>query len=123
MLLVLGVRAVLGGGALVFDPSGGAVGLSTTALAGSPFGDFLVPGLVLFTVVGGGSLAVALALFAGRPWAPVGAVLVGIALVVWVLVEGVVVGFGDRLQYPNLALGIVLVALGTAVTWQQAPDR
>lgn len=47
------------------DPTGGGMGMDASVLAGSPFPDFLIPGMVLLAVNGLGSLVGALASFAG----------------------------------------------------------
>jgi hypothetical protein len=114
LLVVLGVRGTLGGLQFVIDPSGDIVGLSTDALAGSPFADYLLPGLVLLFVLGLVPLLVAGGLLGGRRWAWTGAVGVAVTLAIWVLVEGWVVGFGKRLQYPNLVQSVVMFGLAMA---------
>jgi len=113
LLVSLGVRGVLGGGQFLLVPSGEIVGLSTRELAGTPFRDYLIPGLVLCSVLGVAPLVVAVGVYRGSRWAWFGSILVALALVVWVVVEGVVIGFGERLQYPNLlqAIGILVVAM------------
>lgn len=117
LLFSLGVRGVLGGGQFLLAPSGEIVGLSTGALAGTPFEDYLIPGLILSSVLGVGPLVVAVGVYRGERWAWFGSVLVAIALVVWVVVEGAVIGFGERLQYPNLlqAVGMLVVAWAPSV--------
>lgn len=52
LLGFLGVRALLGGGQFVLAPSGRILGLSPSMVSGTPFDDFLIPGLVLFGVLG-----------------------------------------------------------------------
>jgi hypothetical protein len=52
-LVASGVSAG-GGVALVAAPDGGLLGLSPAALAGSPFGSYLVPGLALLVVPASG---------------------------------------------------------------------
>lgn len=103
-LAQLSVRALAGGSALVADPSGGLVGLSTATLDGTPFGDFLVPGLVLAGVFGLLPAVAAAALLARPWWGWFASTVVAVALVVWVLVE-VAAGF----VRPTVALN-----LGTA---------
>jgi len=61
LLLFLGMSALVGGSGLVADPSGAAIGLPLDLLRGSPFGDYLVPGLVLLIVLGAGPLLAAIA--------------------------------------------------------------
>lgn len=110
-------QGVLGGGQFLLAPSGDVVGLSTAELAGSPFRDSLIPGLVLCWLLGVVPLVVAPGVYRGRPWAWVGTVLVAVVPVVRVAVEGFVIGFGERLQYPNLlgAVGMLLVANARSV--------
>lgn len=111
LLAVLGVRAIAGGAALVLVPSGDVVGASTTALAASPFLDFRVPGLALLFGVGLPAALVAVGVYRRRRWAWYGSVAVALALATYVLVEGLVLGFGRRLQYPNLAQAAAMVLL------------
>ncbi|MFB6147070.1 MAG: hypothetical protein ABEJ08_05225 [Halobacteriaceae archaeon] len=108
---LLGVSGLAGGAQFVIAPSGRLVGLATTELSGSPFGDFLVPGLILFTVLGVFPLVTLYGLLRGRRWAWPATLVVGVAFAVWVIVEGLVIGFGERLQYPHLAQAVVIVAL------------
>ncbi|MFD1599657.1 hypothetical protein [Halobellus rarus] len=106
----LSIRALLGGSALVLDPSGSMVGLSVGTLAGTPFGNFLVPGVVLVVIFGLLPAAVTYALYAGRRWGRPATVVVAVALIGWVLVE-VVVGFDRPTVYLNLATAAALVVL------------
>lgn len=112
LLVVIGqlaVRALVGGGALVLAPSGALVGLSTDTLTGTPFSDFLVPGLILVVVLGLYPAFVCYVLYTERKWGWVGAVSVAVALSVWVTVE-LVVGFDRPTKYLNLlTAGAILV--------------
>ena len=108
---VLGVSGLAGGGQFILAPSGRLIGISPTLLAGSPFDSYLVPGVILFSILGVFPLVVVYGLFRRKRWAWPAAIAVGVALVVWVLVEGVVIGFGKRLQYPHLVQGVVIVSL------------
>lgn len=119
----LGVRGLLGGGQFLLVPSGDLVGVSTRHLTGTPFGDYLVPGAVLFVALGVGPLVVTYGLYRGDGWAWFGVVLVGVVLAAWVIVEGVVVGFGERLQYPNLVQAVAMVLLAGAPSVREHLDR
>lgn len=112
----LSVRALAGGTALVVAPSGRLVGLSREPLATTPVGDFLLPGLVLLVAFGATPAVVCYGLAARRPWARRGAVAVGLALLVWILVEAVV-GFARATVLLNLvtAVGVVGLAARRAV--------
>jgi hypothetical protein len=53
LLLFLGISAIGGGGALIISPSGRLLGgLLLSILKNSPFTDFLIPGIILFFVLG-----------------------------------------------------------------------
>ncbi len=53
LLSFLGLGAIGGGGALIISPSGELLGgLPLSILDRSPFHDFLVPGIILFVVLG-----------------------------------------------------------------------
>jgi hypothetical protein len=49
---VLGVSGLAGGGQFILAPSGRLIGISLTLLAGSPFESYLVPGVILFSILG-----------------------------------------------------------------------
>lgn len=119
LLGVLGVRGLVGGGQFVLDPSGGIVDVSTTVLTSTPVSDFLLPGIFMVLAFGVAPLLAAYGLSDGRAWGPSATIVVGILLVAWAIVEGVVLGFGERLQYLNLLHGLVLVVV-PAVPWLRA---
>ncbi|ADI14904.1 hypothetical protein [Truepera radiovictrix] len=52
LLLLLSANALFGGYSLLADPSGGGLGMPVSLLEGSLFADFLIPGLILFSVLG-----------------------------------------------------------------------
>lgn len=53
LLLFLGISAIFGGGALIISPSGRLLGgLPLSILKNSPYSNFLVPGIILFLVLG-----------------------------------------------------------------------
>lgn len=54
---------------LFWVPDGSVFGYPVEWLRHSPFADFRIPGLVLFVVVGGGTLAALWGLLARRSWA------------------------------------------------------
>lgn len=107
------IAALLGGGALVLDPSGGGLGLPVSALEHTPFPGFLIPGLLLTFVVGGSQLAAALAPLRGRGVGLVGTGIAGGILVGWILIQIVLLRQLHWLQ--GLCLGLGLVQLVGAV--------
>ena len=123
LLVGLGVRGLLGGGQFLLDPSGGVIGLTPAVLAGTPLDDFTLPGLILVTVFGVCPLIAAERLWRGASVGRLGGTVLGVALVAWVIVEGFVLGFGQRLQVPNLLYGIATAALARSPTVRSFVDE
>jgi len=110
----LGVGAIGGGLALIVGPRGEILPLPLAPLRGSPFETYLVPGLILFGVLGLGPLIAARLVWLRHPLAPIVAVGVGIALLIWVAVEIALIGYSDEppLQAFYLLLGAVIMIVG-----------
>jgi hypothetical protein len=113
---VLALGAIGGGIALILGPRGEIVGLPVSALAGSPFDSYLVPGVVLFAVLGLGSLVGAVLAWRAHPVAPLLTIAVGGALLIWLVVQISVIGFSTDppLQPIYLGMGLVIAAIGVA---------
>jgi hypothetical protein len=86
-LVLLGLGATAGGIALVVRPDGSVMGFDTRILAGSPFHDFLVPGLILGALFGIGSLVVAGLGLLRWHVAPFLAFAIGIGQMIWIPVQ------------------------------------
>src|SRR6478609_755398 len=112
--ILLSIGALSGGLALTVAPRGEIMPLPLSALAGSPFDTYLVPGLILFGVLGFGPLVAAGLAWLRHPLAPTAAFVVGVGLLIWVAVEVVIIGYSNEppLQavYAILGATIVLVA-------------
>jgi hypothetical protein len=112
--MLLSIGALGGGLVLMIAPRGEIMPLPLSALAGSPFDTYLVPGLILFGVLGLGPLVAARLAWLRHPLAPTAAFVVGVGLLVWVTVEVAIIGYSNEppLQaiYGILGVAIVLVA-------------
>ena len=86
-LILLGIGAIAGGAALVAAPDGSVMHFDPAILGGSPFRDFLVPGLILGGLFGIGSFVVAVAGFRRARPAPFCAFAIGCGQMVWIVVE------------------------------------
>jgi hypothetical protein len=115
-VLAQALSGLAGGFGLMVDPSGQTVGLPAAWLEGSPFRNYFIPGLILFTVLGVFPLVVVWGLWKHRRWAHAGSLLVGLGLVIWILVEICVVGYQAEppLQAIYGLLGLLIVALASA---------
>ncbi|PIG97350.1 hypothetical protein [Deinococcus sp. UR1] len=124
-LLFLGVSALIGGVGLVGRPSGAWLHIPLSVLQYSPFRDFLIPGALLGSVFGLGSLGAVLALrqrpvwpvgarltrFTGEHWSWSAAVALGLGQVVWIVTQVVMVRGVDGLQVGYGSLGVLIVVL------------
>ena len=52
LMAFLGIGAIGGGGALILAPDGERLQMPLSLLENSPFDNFLIPGIILFTVLG-----------------------------------------------------------------------
>jgi hypothetical protein len=124
LLAFQALGAIGGGVTLLIDTSGGAAGLYAGLLARTPFNDFLWPGLLLTFGLGVPALVVATAIvrrpgiaalsrieqITGQYWAWTGSVLLGVALMVWIVVQMLLIE-SSWLQPLMLAVGVGLAGL------------
>ncbi len=127
LLLVQGVSGLAGGLILALEPTGAAIGVPLVWLRGSPFPDYRVPGLFLLVVLGAGPLWVAGRVWRRTTWAWPGALMVGLVLLAWLLVEIRVIGYQNdpplQAIYGVLGAGIVVLCLAPSVRDDLAGTR
>ena len=128
LLAFLGLSAIGGGGALIISPSGKLLGgLPLSILERSPFSDFLVPGIILFVVLGiipsllvltllkktSSVFAERFNIFKDMHWAWTFSIYVAFALIIWIQVETIYIQGVGWLQtfYMLYAIPLILVAL------------
>lgn len=119
------LSAVPYGLALSLDPTGGVVNMPVKMLAGSPFPDFRIPGLILLTVLGLGAIVLATALVRlpawswatllnpckSRHWVWTATIAYGFALMIWIGTEVIMIGFDSWLQPFHFIVGLAFVGL------------
>jgi hypothetical protein len=117
LLVLLGIGALAGGAALVEQPDGGVMQFDTELLAGSPFSDFLIPGLVLGGLFGIGSLVVAAMGVARFRLAPFLAFAIGCGQMVWIVVELAIIRELSFLHPTFFLVGMAITASSAVWGW------
>ncbi len=93
MEVLLAVGAVPAGLLMIIRPSGSLMRMPLTMLDGSPFQDFLWPGVILLAAIGVLPLVVVWGAWRRKAWAPEGHVVVGAVLIGWIVVEWLMIGY------------------------------
>ena len=114
-LAVLALGALGGSAFLVTSPDGSAMQWTVSMLAGSPFSDFFIPGLLLGGLFGLGSLAVLVMGITRHRIAPFLAFAIGCGQMIWIVVELAIIGQLSFLHPLCFGLGLIIAA--TAVRW------
>ena len=113
--IFLGIGALFGGSQFILAPDGHLLGLPLKMLAGTPFHSFLVPGLLLFTLVGVAPMLAAVITARRGAIGPLAALAVGVTLMGWITVEMVIfAGLTSLFWAFYLVLGTVIAAVGMA---------
>ncbi len=128
LLAFLGLSAIGGGAALIISPSGKLLGgLPLSVLKNSPFDDFLIPGIILFVILGLFPVLLIFALlkkadspfaehfnlFKDMHWSWSFSIYVAFALIIWIQVETIYVQGVGWLQtfYMLFSIPLIFVAL------------
>ena len=125
LLAFLGLGAMYGGFVLIISPSGSIFGMPLTMLANSPFSNFLIPGIILFSILGiapaglifclvkrpAGKFAELFNCFADMYWGWTYCIYIGFALITWIQVEMMVLGavHWSHTLYMFVAMAIILL--------------
>jgi hypothetical protein len=118
----IGLGAIGGGIALLI----GAMGqwLPVAFLQGTPFSDYIIPGLLLTVVVGGGMLLAAATQFIQREWTVLLSAAMGLIMIGWEIVEVAIIDRYAQAVVPSTVvqqvlfsvLGLVIIGL-SAYVW------
>lgn len=110
-IIIQAISGLAGGIALVSDPTGASLGIPQEWLSNSPFNDYLIPGVILFSVLGIFPAFVSVGLWKEKHWGWLGSLSLGIALIIWIIVEIIIIGYQSNppLQLIYGILGIIIL--------------
>lgn len=121
-LVFLAFGGLYGGIAMLLDPSGGLLQMTEVLLL-LPVSNYVLPGLFLLFIMGLLPLFLIYGLLA-RPnwvwlesffrqkeyhWAWIGTVILGVVLAIWLIIEGVIIGFKWAIQYVTAVNGLFIL--------------
>jgi hypothetical protein len=136
LLLFLSFGGFFGGIFMLLDPTGRALEMDVV-LPLLPVPDFVLPGLFLIVVMGILPLVLVYGLiwkpdlkcadritnWNGRYWAWTGAMILGLVLVFWLGIQGVLIGFRWPIQFITLANGLLILLAALAPGMQKYSRR
>lgn len=125
MHILLGIGAVFGGLVFILDPSGGLLKMPLTLLENSPFNNFLIPGIILFVILGIVPLIISYALmtkpdgkganrfnlFHERHWSWAYSLYIGFALIIWITVQCLFLEQMVAIHGVYIFLGLIIQAV------------
>ncbi|MEO5685531.1 MAG: hypothetical protein ABIQ88_22985 [Chitinophagaceae bacterium] len=127
ILAFLGLGAIGGGAVLIISPSGNLIGMPLSMLNTSPFRSFLIPGIILFLMLGILPILLIIALvrkpaskfadqfnsFRDMHWSWTYTIYIAFFLIFWIQIEMVMLSAVSWLHsfYMLLAVLIIFVAL------------
>jgi hypothetical protein len=122
--LFTGFGALSGGAMLVLEPDGSLLGMQPAWLDGSPFKSYLIPGVILFVMIGCVSIltsigllfkpswkfAEKLNLYPSMHWAWTWSLYLSVTLMIWIIVQQIMASF-FWLQPVMLATGLLIMVI------------
>lgn len=91
LTFLVGLNGLMGGYAAISNPEA-PFGISPETLKYGPFDSFLIPGMVLFAVIGLGSVATGLVLLKEAPWRHYLVGSMGLLSMGWIVVQCLIMG-------------------------------
>lgn len=113
--IFIGMGALTGGIPLILSPNGSSSGMNVDILQNTPFDSFLIPGILLMSVNGIGSLVGSYFSLKFKQIAGHAGIILGLALMIWIIVQMYLLGNISWLQPILLVIGITELALGISV--------
>jgi hypothetical protein len=114
---LMGIGGLAGGGACLLNSENPA-GAPLELLKNSPFKNFLIPGIILFTLVGIGNVSAAvLVLFHLKYQAYISGIL-GCILVGWIVVQCIMIKQINFMHVASFTIGLTLVVLSTIIAFK-----
>ncbi|NSW91753.1 MAG: hypothetical protein HPY74_13975 [Firmicutes bacterium] len=116
--LFVGIGAIFGGLAAIIDPEE-PLGITVEALKNSPFKNYLIPGIILFTIIGLGNIFSALMCRFKPQFQGYISSVFGWALVIWIVVQCIML---NTVAFPHILffiIGVIKAVLSAIILFKQ----
>jgi hypothetical protein len=108
ILLIVALNAFGGG----YYGMAGAKGVPAEWLEGSLFSNYVIPGIILFVVIGGSALIAAIAVFRKTKYARKAAFVCSVIILIWLAVQISIIGYVSWMQ-PATTIAAILILFFT----------
>lgn len=115
---LVGIGAMAGGFAAISNPQG-PLGITVEVLKYSPFRNFLIPGILLFTIIGLGNLFSAFMLHHKSKYQGYISSVFSWALVIWIVVQCIMLNAVVFLHILFFAIGFIEAVLSMIILFEQ----
>ena len=115
--LFVGIGAMAGGLAAITNPQE-PMGISTATLKNSPFSNFLIPGILLFCVIGLGNLLSAFFFRYKSKYQGYVSSVFSWALVIWIVVQCIMLGAVNILHIIFFTIGLIQAGLSAKLLFE-----
>jgi len=113
LLFIVSLNALTAGNSFITDPSGSGLGISTDYLRqAAPFNNYLIPGIVLFTLIGVVSCLIAILAIVKQRHYQFMILMQGCILVGWIVRQLLTVTAFHPLHFIIALIGATLILLG-----------
>lgn len=113
LLILTAINALIAGGIFILYPSGQKMGMTPEYLTYSPFRSFLLPGIVLFVVIGILNLLTALLSIGNHYHANTMITFQGVLLCGWIAMQVLMVRDINTLHIVMFSVGVILFLYGS----------
>lgn len=115
--IFIGVGAVGGGLMATLFPEGPA-GMGPEALKNSPFDNFLIPGIILLTVIGLGHIISGIITYKRFRIHPYATCITGGALIIWIIVQCIMLNTVVLLHIIFFVFGVIEFGIGIVLLFR-----
>jgi len=120
LLSVVGITALLGGAALIIDPTGQSMGLNVEGLTGTMFYDYRTPGIILFLAIGVLASSAALLTLGKHKSYPMLVFYQGLILTGWIMAQLYILPSTHVMQAVFGLFGIMLMLSGSYLIFKKS---